>query len=385
MRFLLLPLLSGLILTRSGSSAVKLRQVASGFSQPIAILDDPLVGGTRRFVVEQGGKVKIINGTRVGTFLDLTSVVSKGVSEGGLLGIAFHPNYSTNRYLFVDYTISNSSGLFSVIRRLRVSATNPNFVPVGNNARETVLSFKQPFSNHNGGQILFNPIDKYLYIASGDGGSGGDTQNNAQNLAVLLGKILRIDPWTGNSPNQAGYNIPVDNPYVSNTNGFRKEIWHYGLRNPWRFTFDKSTGDMYIGDVGQDAYEEIDFAAFNRSGLNFGWRRKEGNVCFNPTTNCLNGGAIVVEDPISVYSHSVGSSVTGGYLYRGRDIPTLTGKYVFGDFIKGKIFALTNGTGGWSSSSLYNSTVLISSFGERKDGALWVVDYGNGKIFRLVK
>jgi glucose/arabinose dehydrogenase len=223
--------------------------MVSKLVQPVAVLADPLPGGTRKFVVEKGGTVRIVNGTPeriVGTFLNLGKVVTKDVLEGGLLGMAFHPNYAKNGYFFVNYTQRINGDLYTIIRRLRVSRTQRNRAFVGSAKNEVLLRIKQPFPNHNGGQILFGPKDKLLYIGTGDGGGVGDPQNNSQNLKTLLGKILRINPTTNSV--KAGYTIPADNPYATSSDGSRREIFHYGLRNPWRFTFDRSTGDMWIGD-----------------------------------------------------------------------------------------------------------------------------------------
>lgn len=369
----------------AAEGAVKLAAFAKNLVQPVAVLEDPLPSGNRKFVVEKGGAVKVLNrrGALVGTFVSLSSVVTQDVNEGGLLGMAFHPDYATNGYFFVNYTTRTNGKLFTVIRRLKVSDANPNVAVVGSAANEEVLRFAQPFDNHNGGQLVFGPKDGMLYIGTGDGGSGGDPQNNAQSRTTLLGKILRISPST--DPSQAGYAIPSDNPFANAANGVRGEIWHYGLRNPWRFTFDRATGDMYIGDVGQSRLEEIDLARHGIKGRNFGWRRKEGNLCYNPATNCLEDRTVVVSNPIVVYGRSVGRSVTGGYLYRGSAIPSLAGKYVFADFASGAIFVASKraNKNRWTRSTLLSTGRSISSFGEARDGELFVVDFA-GAVWRLV-
>lgn len=299
---------------------VKLEEVVSGLSFPLAFLDDPL-GGTRKFIVEKGGLVKIFDGgvVKATPFIDLSGVVSTDVNEGGLLGMAFHPQYATNGFVFVNYTAKSSNGnLWTIIRRLKVSTTDPDKVDIGNPTNEVLLRLRQPANNHNGGQILFSPKDGYLYIAMGDGGPGEDPYNRAQNLKVLYGKILRIWPSTGA---KAGYGIPDGNPFKGNSKGFRQEIWHFGLRNPWRFTFDRQNGFMFIGDVGQKRWEEINWAGANQRPLNFGWRRLEGDQCFNPTSSCrvnAQGKFIKMASPIIVYGHDEGCSVTGGYRYRGK-------------------------------------------------------------------
>jgi glucose/arabinose dehydrogenase len=246
------------------------------------------------------------------------------------------------------------------------------------------MEFEQPFDNHNGGQLLFGPKDKQLYIATGDGGGGGDPFNNGQNRSTILGKILRINPTTNNAT-QAGYTIPGGNPYADRSLGLSPEIWHYGLRNPWRFTFDRKTGDMYIGDVGQDRFEEIDFATNGAKGINFGWNRKEGFVCYpSGAFPCAIAG---LEDPIIAVWHPVARSVTGGYLYRGKAIPSLKGKYIFGDFITQAIFqaAFDSGTSRWYTWVLLPFTgKSIASFGETQSGELLVVDIVGGAVYRLV-
>jgi glucose/arabinose dehydrogenase len=228
---------------------VKLVALVSNLVQPVAVLEDPIPGGKRKFVVEKGGTVRIASGatgTILGTFLNFRSIVTQDVPEGGMLGMAFHPDYARNGYFFVNYTQRNNGKLVTIIRRLRVSRTNRNRAVVGNPVNEILMRIDQPFPNHNGGQLVFSPGDKMLYIGTGDGGGAGDPQNNSQNKKTLLGKILRINPTVNSA--KAGYTIPDDNPYAQSSDGSRREIWHYGLRNPWRFTFDRATADMWIGD-----------------------------------------------------------------------------------------------------------------------------------------
>ena len=281
---------------------IKVEPVITGLANPVAITHAG-DGSGRLFITLKGGQVIIYDGTQMlpTPFLDITSLVSSG-GEQGLLSVAFHPNYASNGLFFVNYTDTNGD---TVIARYSVS-TDPN---VGDQSSAFILlTITQPFSNHNGGQLQFGP-DGYLYIGMGDGGSGGDPQNNAQNLLTLLGKMLRIDVDGGNP-----YAIPVDNPFLGDPTAL-DEIWASGFRNPWRFSFDRLTGDLFIADVGENRREEVDFQpASSPGGENYGWRLMEGNLCFNPPTNCNNGTLTL---PILEYDHLLGCSVTGGHRYRG--------------------------------------------------------------------
>ncbi len=264
----------------------------------------------------------------------------------------------------------------TVIARYAVSA-NPNVADP--QSAQILLTIPQPFSNHNGGQLQFGP-DGYLYIGTGDGGSGGDPQNNGQSLGTLLGKILRIDV-----DRSSLYAIPPDNPFVRR-NGAKREIWAFGLRNPWRFSFDRLTGDMFIGDVGQASWEEIDFQQANsRGGENYGWRLMEGKHCFNPSTNCDPGTLTL---PIVEYDHSLGCSVTGGYRYRGARLPQLFGSYLYGDFCSGRIWrAARTSRGRWTTAELLDSPYMISTFGEDEAGELYLAHYtqdATAAIYRFV-
>jgi glucose/arabinose dehydrogenase len=363
--------------TGAQAAGVALQKVASGLSKPVYVTS-PHDGSSRLFVVEQTGKIKVISGGKVlaTPFLDLSSLVSKG-GEQGLLGLAFHPNYRSNGLFYVDYTRLNGD---TVIARYRRSSTNPN-VAVRSSAYP-MLTIAQPYANHNGGMLSFGP-DGYLYIGMGDGGSSGDPQNRAQNLDSLLGKILRIDVNGGNSMHR--YLIPSSNPYVGRTG--RDEIWSYGLRNPWRFSFDHATGDLWIGDVGQALYEEVDRAKVNSTstsrgrGSNFGWNVTEGRHCYNPPTGCNWAGIL---GPVAEYTHADGCAVTGGYVYRGPDIPALRDRYVFADFCSGKIWTVSRTTAAPATLQLLMDTSLsISSFGEGGAYELFVVDLAGGAIYRL--
>jgi glucose/arabinose dehydrogenase len=351
-------------------------RVARNLSNPVFITHSG-DGSGRLYIVEKGGRIKILqNGTvRSTPFLNLSAKVSSG-SEQGLLGLAFHPSYVDNGKFYVNYT--NTSG-DTVIAEYTRSSANPN---VANPTGSTLLTIDQPYSNHNGGMLAFGP-DRYLYVGLGDGGSSGDPGNRAQSLNTLLGKILRIDV-----DNEAGgkkYAIPPGNPFAG-VSGL-DEIWSFGLRNPWRFAFDRRTGDMWIGDVGQNRYEEI-----NRSpavngvdagkGLNYGWRVLEGNACFNPSSGCNKTGK---SPPMAVYSHSSGCSVTGGYVYRGLAYRGLVGGYVFGDFCSGRIWALrAHGPAVQAPVLMADTNLSISSFGEGPDGTIYVTDLASGDIWAIV-
>ena len=309
------------------SQTIELTDFADGFSSPLALKN---AGDERLFVVEQAGVIKIVdlNGTVNTTpFLDIQSIVNAG-GERGLLGLAFHPEYQNNGYFFVHY--SNSSG-DTQISRFSVSTSNPDIADP--NSEVMLLTVSQPFSNHNGGTIAFGPQDGYLYIGLGDGGGGGDTNNNAQNPTLLIGKLLRIDIDTQSGGNN--YGIPSDNPFISDPNT-RDEIWATGLRNPFRFTMDPETNSIWIGDVGQNAREEVNRASLSQAGLNYGWRCYEGNAPYN-TSGCPDESELTF--PVFDYSWNGGGSVIGGYVYRGNLYEDLQDVYVFGD-IDGMISTL---------------------------------------------
>jgi uncharacterized repeat protein (TIGR01451 family) len=348
--------------------------VVSGLQNPVQVTHAG-DGSGRLFVVEQPGRIRVVEESALlpTPFLDLTQLVSFG-GERGLLGLAFHPNYETNGHFYVNYTRAGDGA--TVIARYRVSAGNPNAADPG--SAQLLLTVAQPYTNHNGGQLLFSPRDGYLYVGMGDGGSGGDPQNNAQNPATLLGAMLRLNVDGG-----APYALPPDNPYVG-IDG-RDEIWAIGLRNPWRFSFDRATGDLYIGDVGQNLWEEIDYQkAGTPGGVNYGWRCQEGTHDYNMTGACLTAE---LTDPIAEYSHTEGRSVTGGFVYRGLSYPDLAGRYFYADFVEGKIWSLVK-TGSdpdtWSAPELELDTGLaISAFGEDEQGELYVVDWAGGTVRQL--
>ena len=347
--------------------------VATGLSSPLGLVHAG-DGSGRLFIVEQTGRIRIHDGTQVRStaFLDVGSLITC-CGERGLLGLAFHPDYAVNGLFYVHYT--NTAGN-TAIAHYRVSA-DPNVADPASG--QFLLNVAQPFTNHNGGQLAFGP-DGYLYIGLGDGGSGGDPDNRAQNLGTLLGKMLRIDV-DGGFP----YAIPATNPFRT-TPGALPEIWAYGLRNPWRFSFDRQTGDLFIADVGQSAREEVDFQpSTSTGGENYGWRLMEGTACFNPSTACNNGTLTL---PILEYGHSLGCSIIGGYRYRGSRFPQLTGRYFYGDFCSGRIWTGTQSGQTWSSSQLIETALSITSFGEDEGGELYVVHYGSGAdgtVQRLVE
>lgn len=341
----------------------------SGFNSPV---DLQHAGDDRFFVVEQGGRIKILNTDLTinsTPYLDISNLTN-GDDERGLLGLAFHPNYVTNGYFYVNYTKINGD---SRISRFSVDPADPDIALSGSEL--TIIEYVQPFSNHNGGSVTFGP-DGFLYIGTGDGGSGGDPGNRAQNKTILLGKLLRLDidnPSGGNN-----YGIPSDNPFAGSSTE-AQEIWAYGLRNPWKFSFDSANGDIWIGDVGQELIEEIDKAGSTEAGLNYGWRCYEGTQPYN-TTNCPPVGELTM--PIAEYSSGSGSgncSITGGYVYHGTAYPNLQDRYFFADFCSGLIGSVDaagtlvdhgNFSGSWV------------SFGVDINGVLYIVDIGGG-IYRV--
>jgi glucose/arabinose dehydrogenase len=339
-------------------------------------LQHPGDGTDRIFVVERDGRIKVfpnvpaVPSASVKVYLNITDRVSAG-GEMGLLGLAFHPNYASNGYFYVNYTVS------SPVRATRISRFSVNPADPDDaleNSEVILLSFEQPYTNHNGGQVSFGP-DGYLYIATGDGGSGGDPQNNSQNRSNLLGKILRIDVDNPASP--LNYGIPPANPFAGNASGFRQEIFAYGLRNPWRFSFDTGTGALWCADVGQGAREEINIIT---NGGNYGWRCYEGNLTYN-TAGCGPQSDYIF--PVWDYPRAEGYSVTGGYVYRGPNLPGLYGKYIYGDYGSRKIWSLDNsGSGSAVNTLLLIAPGSITSFGTDLNQELYVVSF-DGKIYRF--
>jgi glucose/arabinose dehydrogenase len=351
-----------------------LQQVGSGLQRPVYLTSPP--GDPRLFVIEQAGRIRIIRDgqTLQQPFLDITGQVTNlgGMGdERGLLGLAFHPRYADNGFFYVNYT--DRSGNTRVERYTR--SGDPDVADPG--SARLILGVNQPFGNHNGGQLLFGP-DGMLYIATGDGGGGGDPQNNAQRLVNLLGKMLRIDV-DGGDP----YAIPPDNPFVGQSDA-RPEIWAYGLRNPWRNAFDRGSNLFFIADVGQNREEEINAVDRSAGGLNFGWRIMEGRSCFNPATNCDQSGLTM---PVHTYPTSGGNcAVTGGFVYRGSAIPQIAGLYFFSDYCRGGLRSLrvVNGAAQDVREWEVGSTGNVSSFGEDANGELYVVAHA-GTIYRIVR
>jgi glucose/arabinose dehydrogenase len=344
----------------------QLLPVATGFERPV-YLTHAGDGSGRLFVVEQPGRVRIISSSKLQpeAFLDLSALVNSRTNERGLLGLAFHPQYARNGYFFVHYSAADGA---TAVARYHVSE-NAQRADAG--SATLVLSQPQPYPNHNGGQLAFGP-DGYLYLGLGDGGSAGDPQGNGQNLGTWLGKILRLDVDAA-----LPYALPAANPFIAG--GGLPEIWAYGLRNPWRFSFDRRSGDLFIADVGQGNWEEINFQpAAETAARNYGWAIVEGNHCVQ--SGCAAPG---VSMPVAEYDHSSGCSVTGGYVYRGSRLAALQGAYIYGDYCTGTIWALRPAAGGaWRTSVLFQSALNISSFGEDEAGELYVVHHG-GSVFRL--
>ena len=354
-------------------AASELQSVITGLTNPLYVIHAH-DGTNRLFILEQAGRIRVAQpGANTSTvFLDIVSKVLSG-GERGLLGLAFHPQYPVNGRFFVYYTRQTDGAL--TIAEYQVSS-DPN---VADPNSEILFNGNFPIphsanNNHNGGCMQFGP-DGFLYVGTGDGGSSNDPPNNAQNINVMLGKILRLDVDTPNGT--VVYSSPPSNPFAGPTAGL-DEIYAFGMRNPWRFSFDRGTGRLFVADVGQDAFEEVDIV---QKGGNYGWNIMEGMHCFNPPSGCNTAGLIL---PITEYSHAEGNAVIGGFVYRGSNLPTLRGVYIFGDLGTGKIFALQE-----TSSNVFTRTPLlttgktISSFGQDQAGELYLVDIGAGTIFKL--
>lgn len=349
--------------------AVHLERIAAGLDRPLFVTTAG-DGSGRIFIVEQGGKILIHRDGRVlgRPFIDLGGELDTSRGERGLLGLAFADDYEQSGLLFVAYTAERQVR----VGRMRRSLADPEVADP--DSLEVVLAMADPAGNHNGGMLAIGP-DGHLWIGTGDGGSAGDPWNNAQSLDSLLGKILRIDV------REDPYRIPPDNPFAGRS-GARPEIWAYGLRNPWRFSVDRATGDLWIGDVGQNAWEEIDFEPrVAGGGRNYGWRRLEGSRCYRPRSGCSAEDTVL---PVYEYGHGKGCSVTGGYVYRGRALTGLVGWYLFGDYCRGTIWALRQvAAGGVEVAVLAESGLAISSFGELAGGELAVCDHRGGAVWRI--
>jgi glucose/arabinose dehydrogenase len=345
-----------------------LRLVESGLNNPVALASAG-DGSGRLFVVEQPGVIRIVGG---GEFLDIQELVDDTGNEQGLLGLAFHPDYANNGYFYVNYIYDPPEDDLDWTRVSRFQVAEGDPETADPESEKIILTFAQDFSNHNGGDLHFGP-DGYLYISSGDGGSGFDPRNRGQTLDTLMGKILRIDV-DGGDP----YAIPPDNPFTE-TAGARDEIWAYGVRNPWRMSFDRSTGDLYIGDVGQLEREEINRQpASSAGGENYGWACMEGDL----EQNFQECDGAPLTAPILVYDHGIGCSVTGGYVYRG-NIGGLFGRYIFADYCAGVLYLAGPGPNGWEAEEFAAIDFALSSFGEGDDGELYLTDRDDGLVYRI--
>lgn len=367
-----------------GGSSIRATLLLSGLSQPVD-LQSPPGDTTRLFIVEQTGTIRILKGGALlpRPFLDVSGRVSHG-TEQGLLGLAFHPGYATNRKFYVDYT--DGAGDTRVVEFL--TSGDPDSASA---TERPILLVDQPYSNHNAGQLAFGP-DGYLYVGLGDGGSAGDPEDRAQNPSELLGKMLRIDVNARDPGAGTEYSIPADNPFVGRS-GYRPEIWALGLRNPWRYSFDRATGTLYIADVGQNLYEEVDVEPPGSGGRNYGWNVMEGLHCYN-AGSCNQAGLTL---PIVEYSHDSGCSITGGYVYRGRAIPDLEGTYFYGDYCSGLIRSLRFLNGIVTDQRDWTSTLRtaggqsmsgLSSFGQDARGELYLLRLGRagaqeGELYRI--
>jgi glucose/arabinose dehydrogenase len=349
---------------------LQLREIAANLENPVLLTHAP-DSPAALYVLEQPGRIRVVtqDGLRDAPFLDISGRVGSSGSEQGLLGLAFSPDFAKDNFLYVNYTGTDGG---TVVSRFLAKPDRSSADP---KSEFVILKQDQPYANHNGGNLAFGP-DGMLYIGFGDGGSGGDPENRAQNTSTLLGKLLRID--VRGAKKGAPYAVPADNPKL--TGDAKPEIWALGLRNPWRFSFDRANGDLYIGDVGQNAIEEVDYLPAGQSGANFGWKLREGDAAYD-------GGEKSADmiDPVAVYPHAEGCSVIGGFVYRGGAIPSLTGAYVFGDYCNGSVWKIQRGAdGGWTKADkILESGAQISSFGEDLSGELYLVDH-NGTVHIIV-
>jgi glucose/arabinose dehydrogenase len=349
---------------------LELQPVVSGLERPVGIANAG-DGSGRLFILEQVGRIRIVrDGVLAGApYLDLTDRVGSSANEQGLLGLAFHPAYADNGTFFVNYTDRQGD---TVVARFSVSADPDRADPA---SESLVLTFPQPAGNHNGGHLAFGP-DGYLYIGTGDGGGAGDQYGNGQNGGTLLGAMLRLDV-DGAQP----YAIPAGNPFVGDP-ALRDEIWATGLRNPWRYSFDRLTGDLYIADVGQNQYEEVNYQpAMASGGQNYGWPIMEGQHCFPRDRDCTQTGLTL---PVAEYDHSQGCSVSGGYVYRGWEFPVLAGVYLYGDFCSGRLWGLAPGqNGAWKVAEVAQADIRLTAFGEDEAGELYLLDMDGGELLRI--
>jgi glucose/arabinose dehydrogenase len=374
------------ILCSQNAIAIDSKIIAKDLERPLLVRFEPETN--IMYIVQQAGKIFIKNEATTTLFVDWSEhiTIKPMPDERGRLGMAFDPDYNNNGLFYISYVDTEN---YSVVSRFKVS---DNKMKADINSEKKLFYFKQPFNNHNGGHLEFSPIDNYLYISFGDGGKFGDPFNHAQNTGNYFGKILRID-----TNSEDGYNIPADNPFYGSEYE-KQEIWAYGLRNPWRFSFDAINGDMFIGDVGQDSWEEINYLKFDSAGLNFGWNIVEGNHCYsNPECDKRMYVDPMFEYPSdAAYWKSImglreknitGCSVTGGYIYRGKKVKSLYGLYIFSDFCSGKIWAFdqnSNQITEITTSLLSSDQHMIASFGEDIYNELYIVDY-LGAIYKIQK
>lgn len=341
--------------------------IVGGLDSPVSLAHAG-DGSDRLFVIEQAGKIRVISDARIlpDPYLDIRNQVGSQGNEQGLLGLAFHPRFSENGFFFVNFTNQNGD---TVLSRFTQDPQNPARSDPA--SQRVLLTVNQPYANHNGGVVVFGP-DGYLYLGLGDGGSANDPQGNGQSLDTLLGKVLRLDV-DGGEP----YAIPLDNPFVQG--GGRPEIWAYGLRNPWRISFDRQTGDLYIADVGQNKWEEVNYMpAGSSGGVNFGWSYREGLHAFDGRSPT----GLLMVDPVAEYSHTEGCSISGGVVYRGLNLPEMQGVYIYGDFCSGTIWGLVRTITGWQTGVLFQNAGNITTFGEDENGEVYLADR-NGTIYQL--
>jgi glucose/arabinose dehydrogenase len=357
-----------------GRVAISLTPFVNGLDAPLAIANAG-DGSARLFVAEQGGQIRIIRNGKLASapFLDIGDEITSG-GERGLLGVAFAPGYPDDPRVFVDYTDRQGD---TQVSSFVVSSEDPDRLDPSSETR--ILHVKQPFANHNGGALVFDPSGMLL-VSLGDGGSEGDPQGNGQSLATLLGKILRID--VSGSDADHPYAIPSDNPYADGADGHRPEIWLSGLRNPWRMSVDRATGDLWIGDVGQDRWEEVDVQRPGTpAGANFGWNRMEGSHCYQPAQGCADPD---LRGPVTDYGHDLGCTVIGGAVYRGSAQPALVGGYVFGDYCSGRIWAIDPARDGYRKPTVVGESGRnLSAFGEDEEGEIYAADISGGAILRV--
>ncbi len=352
--------------------SIALESVVDGLDSPLAV-SHAGDGSGRLFVAEQGGQIRIVRDGRLvaRAFLDISGRITSG-GERGLLGLAFHPDFPTDPRFFVNYTDADGN---TRVSSFKADSTNPDRADQASEVR--IVFIEQPYPNHNGGALAFGP-DGFLYIATGDGGSGGDPHENGQSLGTLLGKILRID--VNRTEGDGEYAIPPDNPFVGRA-GAQPEIFTYGMRNPWRMSFDRANGDLWIGDVGQGAWEEIDAVRAGSSGQNFGWNRMEGAHCFRPAEGCEDPSLVL---PVTEYGRDMGSTVIGGNVYRGSTQAGLVGGYVFADFGSGDVFLIDPAADGPTKPTItLESGASISAFGEDEAGELYATDLSSGELLRV--